>query len=90
MPIKKEKIGFIGLGNMGKPMAGHIASAGYDLMVFDISSELSLSVAKDIGSSIANNLEEVGVFSDIIITCLPNGKIVQDVMTGTGKLAQIM
>ena len=90
MSIKREKIGFIGLGNMGKPMAGHIASAGYDLMVFDISSELSFSVAKDIGSSIANNLEEVGVFSDIIITCLPNGKIVQDVMTGTGKLGQIM
>lgn len=90
MSIKREKIGFIGLGNMGKPMAGHLAKAGYDMMIFDISSELSTQVSKEISSKPANNIEEIGIFSDIVITCLPNGKIVQDVMIGSGKLATIM
>ena len=90
MPDKNEKIGFIGLGNMGNPMARHLSSAGYELMIFDISSELSSQVAKDIGSTAAKNLKEIGKFSDIIVTCLPNGKIVQDVMAGTGKLANVM
>ena len=86
----KDKIGFVGLGNMGRPMASHLASSGYQIMVFDISAELSSKVAEDIRSSQAVNLEELGEFSDIIVTCLPNGKIVEDVMIGAGNLVNWM
>ena len=67
MSIKREKIGFIGLGNMGRPMAGHLAKAGYDMMIFDISSELLTQVSKEISSKPANNIEEIGILSDIVI-----------------------
>lgn len=72
---------------MGKPMARHLANSGYQLMVYDISTDLTSQVAKEIGSNKAYDFEEIGEFSDIIVTCLPNGKIVEDVMIGAGNLA---
>jgi 3-hydroxyisobutyrate dehydrogenase len=81
-------IGFIGLGNMGKPMANHLAHAGYNLMVFDISTELSAIVANETGTKVAISLDQLGAFADIIITCLPNGKVVHDLMLGDGQLAE--
>ena len=41
--MDKPRIGFIGLGVMGLPMAGHLAAAGYSLTVYDISAESMLA-----------------------------------------------
>ncbi|MEE2745898.1 MAG: NAD(P)-dependent oxidoreductase [Pseudomonadota bacterium] len=90
MGRRKKKIGFIGLGNMGRPMASHLASSGLELIVYDITTELASRVASDIGATAAVDLEEVAKFSNIIVTSLPNGKIVEDVMIGTGGLANLM
>ncbi len=90
MKERNDKIGFIGLGNMGKPMVGHLANAGHELMVFDISSELSIQVADQIGVIAAENLEELGKYADIAVTSLPNDKVVEEVMFGAGNLANVM
>ena len=90
MSLGIDKIGFIGLGNMGRPMANHIAKSGIELMVFDISPDLTSEVANDLKARPSNKPQSIAEFSDIIVTCLPNGEIVQDVMFGESNLASAM
>ena len=60
-----RKVGFIGLGTMGKPMAINIAKAGFDLMVYDIREE-PLRELGTLGVKIARSAKEVGEHADII------------------------
>lgn len=83
------RIGFIGLGIMGKPMAKNLLKAGYSLNVNDIvkSAEAELAVA---GAKILASAKEVAEQSDVIITMLPNSPQVKAVLTGeNGVLAGI-
>ena len=76
-----ERIGLIGLGIMGKPMARNLLKAGYTLTVHNRSrgpvDELAAEGARPAGSP-----REVAEQSDVIILMLPNSPHVQDVMTG--------
>ena len=67
------KIGFIGLGNMGSPMAANLAKAGYEVFGFDIK-EKSISNLK-----IVNNIKNAIIDMDLVITMLSDGNIVQEV-----------
>lgn len=69
-----SKIGFIGLGNMGFPMAKNLASAGHELHVFDMS-ETALANAKTEGMSVASTAANAARGADFIVTMLPNGAI---------------
>ena len=60
-----KKVGFIGLGTMGKPMALNIAQAGYDLIVYDIRDE-RLREFNEAGAKIARSAKEVAECSDLI------------------------
>ena len=60
-----RKVGFIGLGTMGKPMAINIAKAGFDLMIYDIREE-PLRELGTLGVKIARSAKEVGEYADII------------------------
>lgn len=62
------KIGFIGLGNMGAPMARNLIAAGHEVTGFDL-------VAKPDDIPMANNVIECAQEADIVITMLPNGAI---------------
>ena len=77
----KRKIGFIGLGVMGKPMSKNLIKAGYSLMVYDINpqsvNELVLAGAED-GISPSN----IGAHCDVVITMLPNSPQVEEVIAG--------
>ena len=79
-------IGFIGLGVMGAPMAGHLAQAGHHLTVQDIDAELTRAVAASINASAAATPAEVARASEVVITMLPNGQVVQQVALGDGGL----
>jgi len=68
------KIGFIGLGNMGAPMAANLVKAGYEVIGFD-----PVDVNID-GVSMARNALEAAMNSDIVITMLPNGRILRSVV----------
>lgn len=79
----KPRIGFIGLGVMGLPMAGHIAAAGYPLSVYDVDTDAAERLrAKHPGATIAMSPAAVGGASDIVITMLPSGRYVRDVALG--------
>ena len=65
------KIGFIGLGNMGAPMAANLAKA-HGVIGFD-------TVASPQGIALAQTAEEAAKDADVVITMLPNGAILRDV-----------
>ena len=67
------KIGFIGLGNMGAPMAGNLAKAGHDVVGFD------LTAPCPDGVTAANSATECANGRDVVITMLPNGAILRAV-----------
>lgn len=67
------KIGFIGLGNMGGPMAANLAAAGHDVTGFDMA-DVSIE-----GVSNAATVEEAANGADVVITMLPNGAIMHAV-----------
>jgi 2-hydroxy-3-oxopropionate reductase len=81
------KIGFIGLGIMGKPMAKNLLKAGYSLVVNDINKEAVAEVVAS-GATEAASAKEVAQQSDVVITMLPNSPHVQTVVLGEGGVIE--
>ncbi|MBT2304841.1 NAD(P)-dependent oxidoreductase [Variovorax paradoxus] len=75
----RDTVGFIGIGNMGGPMASNISKAGFDLTIFDMDRERAQQFAKTHGVKSARTLAELAA-NDFIVTMLPNGKIVREVL----------
>ena len=73
------RVGFIGIGTMGWPMASHIAQSGNELTVFDVDSAKSARFAQEFHCRAAANLAEVGA-NEAIVTMLPTGKIVRQAL----------
>lgn len=86
------KIGFIGLGVMGAPMAGHLARAGHSLTLLDADAGVARTVADSLQGSaaVARTPSEVAAASEIVITMLPNGQVVQQVALGGDGLVHGM
>ncbi|WFR62020.1 2-hydroxy-3-oxopropionate reductase [Paenibacillus amylolyticus] len=76
----KKRIGFIGLGIMGRPMSLNLIRAGYDVSVYDINQTAVMSLA-DAGARGAASPKEVAEHSDVIFTILPNSEHVRSVIT---------
>src|SRR5260370_20208233 len=74
-----ERIGFIGLGVMGRPMARHLLTAGYPLTVFN-RSRPPIDELASIGARAAHLPREVAEQSDMVITMLPDGPDVEAVI----------
>jgi 2-hydroxy-3-oxopropionate reductase len=79
------KIGFIGLGIMGKPMSRNLLKAGYELVVMDRNPEVVKAVAAD-GAATAGTPKAVAEKTDVVITMLPNSPEVRDVVLGRDGL----
>ena len=73
-----KKIGFIGLGNMGGPMASNLVNAGYEVTGFDLSAA-AIEAAETAGCGIAGNTVEAATGMDCVITMLPAGQHVVSV-----------
>src|SRR6266849_3764127 len=76
------KIGFIGLGNMGLPMARNLVKAGHAVVGFDVSEHSAERLAAD-GGTRANSLADACKQAEIVITMLPAGAQVREVYLGT-------
>jgi 3-hydroxyisobutyrate dehydrogenase len=77
------KIGFIGLGNMGLPMARNLVKAGHAVAGFDVSEHSADRLAAD-GGTRANSLADACKQAEIVITMLPAGAQVREVYLGAG------
>lgn len=73
------KVGFIGLGIMGRPMSKNLLKAGYDLTVFDFNKQAVEDVVAA-GAKAANSGKEVGKNVDVLITMLPNSPHVKSAL----------
>ncbi|MGO3058462.1 MAG: 3-hydroxyisobutyrate dehydrogenase [Halomonas sp.] len=69
-------VAFIGLGNMGGPMAANLVKAGYTVRAFDLS-EAALEAAQSQGCEVASSAREASAEADFIISMLPAGKHVK-------------
>lgn len=76
-------VGFIGLGQMGRPMARTLVEGGHTVKVYDAAPEaIAALVAK--GALAAETPADCASGADVLITMLPNGDIVRDVLLGAG------
>jgi 3-hydroxyisobutyrate dehydrogenase len=81
------KIGFIGIGIMGKPMAANLLRAGYSLSLYSRHPERSHGLTT-LGATVAESPESVAAMSDVVITMLPDTAVVEQVLLGSQGVAQ--
>ena len=81
------KVGFIGLGNMGGPMARNVAKAGFEMTVLDLRQE-SMAPLLEMGASGAGSAAEVAAVSDIVFTSLPGPTEMEAVAIGEGGVLE--
>jgi len=79
------KVAFIGLGNMGGPMATNLVKAGHAVTVFDLS-EAALAQLKTAGAAVAESAVQAAAGVDYVISMLPAGKHVAATYLGDGGL----
>ncbi|HSK99254.1 MAG TPA: 2-hydroxy-3-oxopropionate reductase [Rubrobacteraceae bacterium] len=82
-----EKVGFIGLGIMGKPMARNLMGAGYEITVHNRSPEKAEELDEE-GASVAASPREVAEKSSVIITMLPDSPDVERVVAGESSVLE--
>lgn len=77
------RIAFIGLGMMGRPMADRLIAAGFDVRVSDVNPAL----AAEFGSNWAESPQLAAQGAEIVMTMLPTGRVVREVLLGDGGVA---
>ena len=82
-----KTIGWIGLGNMGRPMCRNLVDAGYPAVINDVSKD-RVQELLDLGAEFVQTPREVAERADYIFTMLPNGSIVRAVAAGENGLTE--
>src|SRR6185503_3788827 len=77
-----HRVGFVGLGRMGRPMASNLVRKGFPLAAYDINPAAVRALA-EIGAKPTNGVPGVVEGSDVIITMLPSGVEVEAVVEGS-------
>jgi 3-hydroxyisobutyrate dehydrogenase len=77
-----ERIGFIGLGKMGAPMIRNLKKAGFELALNDIDPKLARTLADEVGGQVYERLPDLARACRVVITMVPDGKIVRDIALG--------
>lgn len=80
-----KKIGFVGIGNMGSPMAGHLVKKGFEVTVYDVRPEAMMAFVAQSGGRSAASLVDTAHGMDAVITMLPDDKVVRRVVLGEGS-----
>src|SRR3954447_25441479 len=87
MVAQSERIGFIGLGSMGRPMATSLVRNGFAVSVFD-TAPAHVAALVERGAARASNLGALVFAADVVITMLPNTPDVAGVVGGAGGLLE--
>lgn len=75
------RVGFIGLGNQGRPIAAHLAPAGFEVVVCDLD-PAPVRALVETGAKAAETPRDVGAQADVIGICVPEDRHVRDVISG--------
>ncbi|MBB5850400.1 NAD(P)-dependent oxidoreductase [Amycolatopsis umgeniensis] len=81
------KLGFIGLGIMGGPMAGHLVAAGHEVSGFDTNAD-ALARLEEAGGRAANGITDAVAGAEVVITMLPNHPQVEAVVLAAGGVLE--
>jgi 3-hydroxyisobutyrate dehydrogenase len=84
---RQPRLGFVGLGNLGRPLAASLLRAGFTVTVNDRDESAAASLLED-GAVWAGSPREVAAVSDSVITCLPSPAAVTDVLTGDAGILE--
>ncbi|GAB3932888.1 NAD(P)-dependent oxidoreductase [Mucilaginibacter myungsuensis] len=85
-----QKIGWIGLGNMGNPMVKNLVKAGFEVTVYNRTKAKAEALQKEVNIEVANSITELLIDSDAIITMLTDDNALTEVYTGDqGILANL-
>lgn len=79
----KQKIGWIGLGKMGAPMAANLLKGGYPLAVYDSIAGKETALAGQ-GARVADSVQAIGAGADVIISMIPDDAVLKAVSCGPG------
>ncbi|SEJ70669.1 NAD(P)-dependent oxidoreductase [Achromobacter sp. NFACC18-2] len=82
MTTQRERVGLVGIGSMGWPMAARLVQAGYAVTVFDAVPGQAQKFAQEVGGQAAATCAALAAQSDIIFTMLPTSAIVEQVLSG--------
>jgi len=85
--MSKPRVGFIGLGIMGAPMAGHILAAGFPLSIFNRTRSKTADLAKR-GATVAGSPADLAAASDLIVTMVSDTPDVEAVVAGPGGVIE--
>ncbi|MEE9399012.1 MAG: NAD(P)-binding domain-containing protein, partial [Dehalococcoidales bacterium] len=77
--IKEHRIGFIGLGSMGRPMAANIVRAGFPVTVYDVRKE-PLAEMEKLGAKVARSVRELGKDCDSVVVMVSDYSQVKEVV----------
>jgi 3-hydroxyisobutyrate dehydrogenase len=77
-----DRVAFLGLGIMGRPMAANLARSGFDVTVWNRTTERAEEFAREFGSRTAATPREAAAASDVAITMLPDSPEVESVLFG--------
>lgn len=80
-------IAFIGLGNMGYPMAGHLAKQGHNLTVFNRTASKTEQWLKTYGQTGASTPQQAAAQADVVFTCVGNDNDLREVVLGPNGVA---
>ena len=80
------RVGFIGLGRMGYPMAANIARAGFPLTVWNRTASKSEALAAETGATVAASPADLARAVDVVITMVADGRVLTDLYTGAGAI----
>lgn len=91
VPDGIQQIGYIGLGNAGFSMASNLPKAGFKLVVHDADSTKAERAAKEWPNTVASHGKpEAFSGCEVIVTMLPQGKIVREVLLGSQGIAKAL
>jgi 3-hydroxyisobutyrate dehydrogenase-like beta-hydroxyacid dehydrogenase len=80
-------VGFIGVGNMGNPMAGNVLKAGFPMTVFDLHKPAMQNLV-DAGAKAATSAQQVIESAEVVLTCLPASPDVEALYLEPGGLVE--
>ena len=83
---RELRVGFIGLGRMGYPMAANIAAAGFPLAVWNRTASKSEVLAAETGAVVAPSAASLAGTVDVLITMVADGRVLSDLYTGGGDM----
>jgi 3-hydroxyisobutyrate dehydrogenase-like beta-hydroxyacid dehydrogenase len=82
-----EKVGFVGLGDIGEPMARNLCGHDWEVVVYDVRDE-AIQLLVDCGAAAAKSNREVGERCDVICVCVLDDAITERVVAGEGGILE--